>query len=141
MSDRADDGAANPFERFGIDPTGGPDEITAVLRARIEAASSEDERRALRQAWEELTFHPRRRLAAALRAHPDSGEAPPAGAPPASPPLPGPSARSLRHLVLAPRVVDAVAPARTRRPVPPDAPVEDDPILRPRARRTGGATL
>jgi hypothetical protein len=59
----------NPFERFGIDPKEGPRAITERLRELAEDAG-EEERAAIRAAWEELTLHPLRRLRAALGAHP-----------------------------------------------------------------------
>jgi hypothetical protein len=59
----------NPFERFGIDPKEGPRAITERLRELAEDANEED-RAAIRAAWEELTLHPLRRLRAALGAHP-----------------------------------------------------------------------
>jgi hypothetical protein len=59
----------NPFERFGIDPKEGPRAITERLRELAEEATEQD-RAAIRAAWEELTLHPLRRLRAALGAHP-----------------------------------------------------------------------
>jgi hypothetical protein len=59
----------NPFERFGIDPKEGPRAITERLRELAEDATEEN-RAAIRAAWEELTLHPLRRLRAAIGAHP-----------------------------------------------------------------------
>lgn len=59
----------NPFERFGIDPKEGPRAITERLRELAEEANEQD-RAAIRAAWEELTLHPLRRLRAAVGAHP-----------------------------------------------------------------------
>jgi hypothetical protein len=61
--------SSNPFERFGIDPKEGPRAITERLRELAEDAN-EDDRAAIRAAWEELTLHPLRRLRAAFGAHP-----------------------------------------------------------------------
>src|SRR5262245_33377740 len=69
----------NPFERYDLDPRIGPAEITRRLRELTEDAA-ESEKAELQAAWEELTLHPRRRLHAALWAHPESR--PPLGAAP-----------------------------------------------------------
>lgn len=71
MSDRdLEDREVNPFERYDLDPTEGVDAITERLRARIEDARSDSEKAEIRQAWEELTLHPARRVRAAFGAHP-----------------------------------------------------------------------
>lgn len=62
----------NPFERFDLDPEEGPLGITEQLRERAETAKTDDEREALRAAWEQLTRHPRERVRLALLAHPES---------------------------------------------------------------------
>ncbi|HVJ90708.1 MAG TPA: hypothetical protein VM580_12960 [Labilithrix sp.] len=73
----------NPFERFDLDPRDGIAVITERLRELAEDAKDDAEREQIRQAWEELTLHPARRLKAALLAYPETRE--PLGAPP---PLP-----------------------------------------------------
>lgn len=87
----------NAFERYNLDPLEGPGGITERLRELAEDAD-EDERAALREAWETLTLHPLGRLRAALAAHPESRA--PIGARPrragaaasaAGPPKPRPS--------------------------------------------------
>ncbi len=70
----------NPFDAFGIDPTLGPAAITAYFRGRMEVARDDDERNALRNAWEALVGHPRDRVIHALRAMPPRGATP--GKPP-----------------------------------------------------------
>ncbi len=70
----------NPFERYGLDPLAGPAHITERLRELAEDCEDELERAAIREAWEALTLHPRRRLELALDAHPESR--PPLGRPP-----------------------------------------------------------
>lgn len=74
----------NPFERFDLDPEEGPLGITEQLRERAEAASTDEEREALRATWEQLTRHPRERVRLALLAHPESrAPLPPRGLAPA----------------------------------------------------------
>lgn len=72
---------ASPFERFDIDPRGGPAAITERLRELAEDAEGAEAQAEIRAAWEELTRHPRRRFEAALDAHPETrapiGEPPP----------------------------------------------------------------
>jgi hypothetical protein len=63
----------NPIDRLGLSPLATADEITAALRERAEDAS-DDERRALRATWEELTHHPRSRHRAALTTFPERAE-------------------------------------------------------------------
>jgi hypothetical protein len=70
----------NPFERYDLDPKDGVAAITARLKELAEDARDDAERERVREAWEELTLHPARRLRAALLAHPESR--PPLGAPP-----------------------------------------------------------
>jgi hypothetical protein len=53
------------FELYDLDPLASPEQITERLRERIELAP-ESERGALREAWEELTLHPRSRVAQAV---------------------------------------------------------------------------
>ncbi len=59
----------NPFDELGLSPLSSIDEITAELRERAEDVGEED-RVALRAAWEELTLHPRSRLKLALTTFP-----------------------------------------------------------------------
>lgn len=63
------------FEELGLDPLASPEQITERLREQIELAP-EAERGALREAWEELTLHPRRRVAQALACFVSLDEAP-----------------------------------------------------------------
>lgn len=119
----------NPFERYDLDPHAGIGAITERLRELSEDAKTEEEREALRAAWEELTLHPARRLRAALFAHPETRA--PLGAPP---PLP----RSRRATEAGPHAADRLAPrpsllaavdvARDESAAPP---LGDDPVLRP----------
>ena len=62
----------NPFERWDLDPLAGPQAITEALRERVEDATDEHERAAIREDWEALTLHPRRRVELALLAHPET---------------------------------------------------------------------
>ncbi len=80
----------NPFDAFGLDPLAGPDAITEELRERMEDAPL-DARPALRDAWEELTLHPERRIALALATFVDP-EPERVVRPPAARPLGGASA-------------------------------------------------
>jgi hypothetical protein len=61
----------NPFDRYDIDPELGVRGITERFR-ELTLDASESERVVLRAAWEELTMHPARRLAAAMRALPET---------------------------------------------------------------------
>jgi hypothetical protein len=60
----------NPFEVFDLDPSLGLSEITNQLRDRMENARSDDEREALRKAWEVLTLVPHDRFRFALSTPP-----------------------------------------------------------------------
>jgi hypothetical protein len=62
----------NPFDRFDVDPSSGPEAITEALREKMEDAKSDDERARLREAWEAMTRDPMLRLVHALAAHPES---------------------------------------------------------------------
>lgn len=73
----------NPFERYDLDPREGIRAITRRLKELAEVAENAAERERLREAWEELTLHPARRLRAALFAHPETRAA--LGAPPSLP--------------------------------------------------------
>ena len=46
----------NPFERWDLDPLAGPQAITEALRERVEDATDEHERAAIREDWEALTL-------------------------------------------------------------------------------------
>lgn len=117
----------NPFERWDIDPLGGPAAITERMREHVEDATDDETKKAIRAAWEELTLHPARRVRAALGAHPDSHG--PRGAPP---PAPRPGAASsappaLADLALRPSVLEALG--ASEEPSLPDVPFDRDPIL------------
>ncbi|HEY8430628.1 MAG TPA: hypothetical protein VIL20_19750, partial [Sandaracinaceae bacterium] len=109
----------NPFERWDIDPLGGPAAITERMRELAEDAPDERTRKAIRAAWEELTLHPARRLRAAFRAHPDGHG--PCGAPPPAPARApaAPPALALTDLALRPSVLDALGGGE---PALPDVP-------------------
>jgi hypothetical protein len=127
----------NLFDRWDIDPADGPQAITERLRELAEHAAPR-ERDALRRAWEELTLHPRRRIAEALGAHPETR--PPVGRPPLPPRPPPPEAHDgeVARLAHAP-VAAALGPAPEAPPALP--PLDDDPLLgarAPDARLEGG---
>ncbi len=124
----------NPFERFDLDPKEGSRGITERLRELAEEAG-ETERAAIREAWEELTLHPLRRLRAALTAFPVHEEASSSTA--AAAPLGArrPARREPLTLAeLAPRPLVAF-PLRSALVVPPQAKtskaetLDDDPVL------------
>jgi hypothetical protein len=71
---------ANPFHKYGISPHDGPSAITERFRELMEDAADDDERAAIRAAWEELTLHPVKRWRAALGTHPETR--PPLARPP-----------------------------------------------------------
>lgn len=130
--------SANPFERYGIDPTAGPGAITERMRElaeELEAQGADEEaKQALRADWEDLTLHPKRRLELALAAFPETR---PELVPPPprrrSAPLPREPRESLEPLDLCwvPSVADALAlgPPRLPKALPT---LDDDPILAPR---------
>ena len=130
----------NPFERFDLDPRDGIEAITARLKELAEDAETDAERERIRQAWEELTLHPARRLRAALFAHPETRA--PLGSPPILPrrraPPAGPGGDEPAAIgspfvfaELAPRpslvVALGVATSARRDDVPPS--LEEDPHL------------
>lgn len=134
----------NLFERYDIDPQKGPRAITERLRELIEEAATEAERAELREAWDELTMHPMRRLRAAFGAHPESRRE--LGAPP---PLPqnqsGQPDVGFNELAVRPSVAaallggaDLLGPRRAAIPRAPSASIssdlqdnlDDDPILK-----------
>lgn len=117
----------NPFERYDLDPRDGIAAITERLKELAEDAKDDGERERIRAAWEELTLHPRRRLRAALFAHPETR--PPLGSPPLPPRMRGASAElGLRDLAARPSVAAAVEAAGDV-PSEPAARIEDDPLL------------
>lgn len=114
----------NPFERYDLDPRDGIAAITQRLKELAEDAKDDAEREKIRAAWEELTLHPRRRLRAALDAHPETR--PPLGSPPMAPRMRGGRAEiDLRDLAARPSL-RAVVGDLTEEPVPK---LEDDPLL------------
>lgn len=120
---RARDRGGNPFERYGLDPMAGPAALTERLRELAEDATDELERAAIREAWEALMMHPRRRVELALEAHPESRA--PVGRPPRPARRPrGVAALTLDDLVALPSVASALGPAPL-----PDVPLDQDPIL------------
>lgn len=130
MPDTRDDDA-NPFERWGLDPTQGPAAITERLRELAADAPDEATRKAIRAAWEELTLHPARRFRAAASAHPDSHHA--AGAPPPPPPRPfaEPFEPELADLLMRPSLLaalglDEIAASPLPHLAPADDPIFDD---------------
>lgn len=135
----------NPFERFDLDPKEGAAGITERLRELAEEAG-EEERAAIRQAWEELTLHPLRRLRAALFAfppHPEAWQTTPRHAP--SSLSRNPSREPLTFAEVSPRpsVKEALARALV---VPPNEraqassnhqTLDEDPVLAFRTKNTG----
>jgi hypothetical protein len=114
----------NPFDELGLSPTASVDEITAELRERAEDAS-EEERKALRRAWEELTMHPRSRLVLALTTFPDAGDRPPRPPPLRAAPSAARVAPTL--LDLAPRPsVEAALSSRRGEPRAALPPIHED---------------
>ena len=120
----------NPFERYDLDPRDGIAAITQRLRELAEEARDDREREQIRAAWEELTLHPRRRLRAALFAHPETRR--PLGSPP-----PLPRRRDLvrelglRDVAARPRVLAAVLAAGEVASDEPTRPtsLQSDPLL------------
>jgi hypothetical protein len=133
-----EDVAESPFERFDLDPSEGIAAITQRLKELAEDARDDAERERIRQAWEELTLHPARRLRAALFTHPETRA--PLGSPP---PLARrrqvepPRALGLRELAARPSALAAIAAAvassssgRTARGEEPSVPpLDEDPVL------------
>jgi hypothetical protein len=116
----------NPYERWDIDPLGGPAAITERMRELAEDAPDEGSRKAIRAAWEELTLHPARRLRAALTAHPDTHGHP--GAPPTAPRAASAVTEPLTLADLALRP-SALATLGGGEPALLDLPFERDPVL------------
>lgn len=118
----------NPFERYDLDPRDGISAITQRLKELAEDAKDDAERERIRAAWEELTLHPRRRLRAALFAHPETRH--PLGPPPSPARMRGSSAElGLRDLAARPSVAAAVPEDQGQVPPGPTARLEDDPLL------------
>lgn len=114
----------NPFERYDLDPRDGIAAITQRLKELAEDAKDDAERERIRAAWEELTLHPRRRLRAALDAHPETR--PPLGSPPVAPRRRGmPNELGLRDLVARPSIRAVVGDLQV---IPPPR-IEDDPLI------------
>jgi hypothetical protein len=119
----------NPFVRFGLDPSATLAELTTRLAELVEDASSDDERRALRAAWETLARSPARRLELAFAAGPSPAPLPLAVAPR----LPAVDFEPTLADVLAPMPLGLRLPPETdadraRRLVDPRALVRDDEI-------------
>ena len=131
----------NLFDRWNLDPAAGPQALTERLRELAETATPREQDE-LRRAWEELTLHPRRRIAEALGTHPETrpspGRAPLPPRPPAE--LDAAVASDAARLAHAP-VAAALGPA----PAPPPAlpPLDGDPLIGPPsipvARSQGGS--
>jgi len=115
----------NPFERYDLDPREGISAITQRLKELAEDAKDDAERERIRAAWEELTLHPRRRLRAALLAHPETRA--PLGQPPSPPRVRGRGGAELglRDLAARPSVSAAVGTV----PADPTPRLDDDPLL------------
>jgi hypothetical protein len=141
MANRADRGATapeNPFEGYDLDPRDGIAAITQRLKELAEDARDDVERERIREAWEELTLHPARRLRAALFAHPETRA--PLGTPPSFPrrrPAPSEVADTglgltLRDLAARPSLALALRVSVAIQDPPEDEVVslEDDPVLR-----------
>jgi hypothetical protein len=123
----------NPFDRYDIDPRLGPSEITARFRELIEIAKTDEERAALRAAWEDLTLHPRDRLVHALATWPEAREEIPLGVDDDERPAP-PVMRveELRLLdLLAPPEIGAalVEPPASSKPSTKKSVLAEDPLL------------
>lgn len=126
---------SNPYEAYDLDPSAGPEAITAKLRELAEDTDDELERARIREAWEALTMHPRRRLDLALQAHPETR--PPVGRPP-RPLLAGPAEPpGLGELVALPSLAELAGVDHVELA---DLPLAADPILSPRAARRAGSS-
>ena len=127
MSDSRSD---NLFDRWDLDPSAGPQAITERLRDAMEEADPPTAIE-LRRAWEELTMHPKRRIAEALSTFPDTR--PPIGRPPLPPraTLPTPPGDEARvvHAPVAGALGASASPSPTVRCLPA---LEHDPLLRAR---------
>ena len=134
----------NPLDRLGLSPLATVDEITQALRERAEDAS-DDERKMLRETWEELTLHPRSRVRAAVLTFPPrdvvregthSSDPRPPELSPALRPVPprtGDPMEVVARADLLPRPSIARAlhgPSGRIAPAPPALPpLDDDPVI------------
>jgi hypothetical protein len=122
----------NPFERYDLDPREGIAAITHRLKELAEDANDEAERQRIREAWEELTLHPARRLRAALFAHPETraarGSPPPRSRPKSATPI----ELDLREIAPRPSLLATVARGTDELDAAPQLPasLDDDPVLR-----------
>ncbi len=112
----------NLFEQYDLRPEEGIRVITERLRERIEDAHSEEERAALREAWERLTRNPEARLREAMLAAPETRPAAPLSAGEARAPVD--VELSLGDLVPPPRIAAAFGAVEVA-PVP----LHLDPLL------------
>jgi hypothetical protein len=114
----------NLFDRFDLDPSAPPQALTERMRELVDQADP-GQQEAIRNAWEQLTLHPRRRILEALSTHPETR--PPLGLPPLPPRSgavgPGEEADRVAHAPVA----AALGPPP---PLPPALPaLEADPLL------------
>ena len=120
----------NLFDRWNLDPSAGPQAITERLRDAMEEADPPTAIE-LRRAWEELTMHPKRRIAEALSTFPETR--PPIGRPPlpvrATVPTPAGDEARLVHAPVAGALGSSTTPSPTVRCLPA---LERDPLLRAR---------
>lgn len=120
----------NPFEEFDLDPLAGPEAITDRLRELAADTADPTARARIREAWQELTLHPLRRLQAALAAHPETRE--PLGRPAPALPAVSPAERldparvTLDDLLVLPSVSAALGGADAPDTPPP---LDPDPML------------
>ncbi|NOU28073.1 MAG: hypothetical protein HOO96_09235 [Polyangiaceae bacterium] len=112
----------NLFEQYDLRPEEGIRVITERLRERIEDARSEEERAALRDAWERLTRNPEARLREALLAAPETRPSAPLSAGEVR--ADAEAELSLGDLVPPPRVAASFSEARS-----PRVPLHRDPLL------------
>ncbi len=124
----------NLFDRWDLDPSAGPQAITERLREAMEEADPPTAV-LLRRAWEELTMHPKRRIAEALATFPETR--PPVGRPPLPLRLPAklPAGDELRvvHAPVATALSTPPAPLGARPSPSALPPLEHDPLLLARA--------
>lgn len=118
----------NPFDRFDLDPREGIAGITRRLKELAEDANDAASRERIREAWEELTLHPARRLRAALFALPETRS--PLGSPP---PLwrrrAVPAVLDLAGLVPRPSVAVALGDAAPEIAIDAAPALDEDPLL------------
>lgn len=118
----------NPYERWDIDPAGGPAAITERMRELIEEATDDAQKAEIRAAWEELTLHPARRFRAALGAHPDHRAGIGRRPMPPRPSIPPSPELTLSDVALRPSILAALG---ARAPELPEPPLGNDPVLSP----------